>query len=375
MLVKGVSAYIDHTFRPADISVKNGIIAGIYEPGTAPADDETIEASGLLAIPGLVDLHFHGAKGFDFCDATKEAVEALAKYEAANGVVAICPATMTYDEARITKVIEAALEYKNDTSFTLPCYAALEGINLEGPFISKNRIGAQNADYVIPPDKAMICRLLDKGQGLVKLIAIAPEVDGAIDCIRDLSDRVVFSVAHTESDYDTAKEAFECGASHVTHLYNAMPGLNHRAPGVIPAACEAGADAELISDGIHIHPAMVRMAFRIFGPERVILISDSMRACGLANGEYDLGGQTVCVEGRKAVLAEARNTIAGSVTNLFECMTCAISFGVSREDAVRAATENPARSIGIDDRYGKIAVGYTGHFLLVSEEMRLVRVL
>ncbi len=376
MLVKGACVFTEeHIFEQKDILVENGVITGLFAPGSVKEDGETVDAAGLFAIPGLVDLHFHGAKGYDFCDATKEAVEELAKYEASCGVLAICPATMTYGEEKIGEILDTALSHKNDPGKTLPLYASLEGVNLEGPFISKNKIGAQNPDFIIPPDIDTVGRILDRGKGLVKLIDIAPETEGAMDCIRTYSGKAVFSIAHTEADYDTASKAFENGASHVTHLYNAMQGMNHRTPGPIPAACEAGAEAELICDGIHVHPAMVRLTFKMFGPDKVILISDSMRACGLEDGEYDLGGQRVKVSGKKAVLAQTPGTIAGSVTNLYECMKNAYRFGVRREDAVRAATENPAKCIGIFDRFGRIGVGATGHFLLTDKDLDLVRIL
>ena len=376
MIVKGAKVFTEkHIFEPKDVTVANGVITGVFEPGSAPSDEEVVDATGLLAIPGLVDIHFHGAMSHDFCDATKEAVEALAAYEASCGVLAICPATMTYGEEKIGSILDAALSYKNDETKALPGFSEIVGVNLEGPFISKNKLGAQNPDYVIPPDVGTISRLIERGKGLIRIIDIAPETEGAIECIKKYSDRVVISLAHTEAGYDTACAAFKSGASHVTHLYNAMPGMNHRAPGLIPAACEAGAEAELICDGIHVHPAMVRMAFKIFGADKVILISDSMRACGLSDGEYDLGGQKVTVEGKKAVLTESDGTIAGSVTNLYDCMKKAYEFGISKEDAVRAATENPAKSVGAYGRFGKIAEGAVGHFLLTDEDLNLVKIL
>ena len=198
------------------------------------------------------------------------------------------------------------------------------------------------------------------------------ELPGAESFIREVSKDVVVSVSHTCADYETAQMAFRSGATHLTHTFDAMPDLQHRAPGPIPAALEAGADAELIADGIHVHPAMVRLAFRLFGEERMILISDSMEATGLPDGTYSLGGQDVTKRGRRAVLATDPDTIAGSVTNLFDCMrTAVLDMKVPLETAVRAATENPARSIGIEKDYGAIAPGRYVNVVLMDREMNV----
>ncbi|CBL12491.1 N-acetylglucosamine-6-phosphate deacetylase [Roseburia intestinalis XB6B4] len=224
----------------------------------------------------------------------------------------------------------------------------------------------------MPADKEMFLRLQERSGGLIKLVDIAPEEKGAMEFIEQCHDKVKISIAHTCSDYDTAREALEKGVGHMTHLYNAMPGINHREPGPIIAALEAGAEVELIADGIHIHPAMVRTTFRIFGADKVILISDSMEATGLLDGDYQLGGQGVTVKGRKAVLTKDPGVIAGSVTNLFDCMkNCVLNMGIPLEDAVLAATENPAESIGVEKDYGKIAVGNYGNLLLLDKDLQI----
>ena len=248
----------------------------------------------------------------------------------------------------------------------------LVGINMEGPFINLKKAGAQNPEYIMPADKEMFLRLQERSGGLIKLVDIAPEEKGAMEFIEQCHDQVKISIAHTCSDYDTAREALEKGVGHMTHLYNAMPGINHREPGPIIAALEAGAEVELIADGIHIHPAMVRTTFRIFGADKVILISDSMEATGLLDGDYQLGGQGVTVKGRKAVLTKDPGVIAGSVTNLFDCMkNCVLNMGIPLEDAVLAATENPAESIGVEKDYGKIAVGNYGNLLLLDKDLQI----
>lgn len=210
---------------------------------------------------------------------------------------------------------------------------------------------------------------------MIRLLDMAPETDGAMEFIKSCRDKVRISLAHTACTYEIAKEAYALGACHITHLYNGMPDIGHREPGPIPAAAEAKAMAEIIADGIHNHPAAVRMAFELFGADRMILISDSMEATGLPDGKYRLGGQSVTVQGKKAVLSEHPETIAGSVTNLYDCMVnCVQNMQIPLEDAVRAATENPAKAIGVDAEYGKVAPGYYANLVLMDEKMRIQKV-
>lgn len=332
--------------------------------------EAVIDASGLYAIPGLVDLHFHGCVGYDFCDATEEAIQAIADYQASVGVLAICPATMTFSEEIIGNIVDAAAAHKNGTG------ADLVGINMEGPFLSPKKAGAQNPEYFHSPDAAMFSRLQKRANGLIKMCDIAPEEVGAMECIDAIKQEVkAISLAHTVADYEIATEAFARGANHVTHLYNAMPGINHRLPGPIIAASEAGATVELITDNIHIHPAVVRFTFRIFGDDKVVLVADSMMACGLPNGQYELGGQAVTVDGRRCTLTHKPEVIAGSATNLFDCMRYAVKeMGVPLESAVKAASTNPARVIGISEDYGSLSQNAYGNVLLLNKDLELVHI-
>ena len=248
-------------FEKKDVYTDGELISG------KSGDDEVLDAEGCYLIPGLTDIHFHGCVGHDFCDGTHESIEAMAMYEASQGITTIVPATMTLGEDTLQKICEAAASYRNEKGATL-C-----GINMEGPFIAMAKKGAQNGDFVHKPDAEMFRRLNKASGGMVKLLAIAPEVDGAKECIEALKDEVVLSVAHTTADYEEASEAFEHGVHHVTHLYNAMSGLSHRAPGVVGAAADhENVEAEMICDGIHIHPATVRQTFKMFGDDRIILI-------------------------------------------------------------------------------------------------------
>lgn len=357
-------------FQYGTVTVENGVIK---EVSIQDICDEANAERGILEeeiqkryiLPGLVDIHFHGCKGYDFCDGTVEAVHEIAKYEAEHGITSICPATMTLSKEQLVQICRAAAEAEEKN---------LVGINLEGPFIAEAKKGAQNGKYIKKADGALLECLQECSDGKIKLVTIAPEEEGAIDCIKAYGDQFQFSIGHTCADYETAKEAMEAGANHVTHLYNAMPGFTHRAPGVVGAAFDQqDTMVELICDGIHIHPSMVRATFQLFGPNRVILISDSMMATGMESGEYALGGQKVNVKGNLATLEDG--TLAGSVTNLYDCMVNAVHMGIPLETAVGAATVNPARSIGLEEKIGVIAVGRRADLLVVDEKLKLLEVL
>ena len=330
------------------------------------ADGEKIEAQGCYLIPGLTDLHFHGCMGHDLSDGDPKGLEIMARYELSRGVTQICPAGMTLLEEQLTKVCRTAAAHK---AARRPG-AALCGINLEGPFLSMEKKGAQNGDWLHAPDAAMLHRLMEAADGLVKLVSVAPELPGAMEFIETVADQVTVSLAHTTADYDTAAEALRRGARQVTHLFNAMPAFSHRAPGVVGAALDTPeCMVELICDGVHIHPSVVRAVFKMFGPKRVILISDTMRAAGMADGSYTLGGQDVTVRGKRATLADG--TIAGSVTDLMSCMKTAVSFGIPLADAVQAAAVNPARAIGIFSRAGSLDSGKLANFAVLDQDLEL----
>ena len=368
MIVRNAKVFTDGCrFVEKDLVIRDGRIVF----GAAPrADEEILDAGCAYALPGLVDIHFHGAVGHDFCDADEAGLQAIADFEASKGVLAICPATMTFNEEILNGIMDVAAAHKNGRG------ADLVGINMEGPYISPSKVGAQNPKYVMGADAGMFRRLQARSGGLIKLVDVAPEEPGNLDFIRACHGEVRISIAHTCADYDTAKAAFAAGASHMTHLYNAMPGITHRAPGPIIAALEEGAEVELITDGIHIHPAMVRFTFNTFGDDHVILIADSMMACGLPDGQYSLGGQAVTVKGALATLTEHPGTIAGSATCLYDCMRHAVlDMGVPLASAVRAATLNPARSIGIDADYGSLEPGRWGNVVLADEQLNIQKVI
>lgn len=370
MIIKDANIFTqDNRFVKGSVVVENGRFVSIAEqPEHTGEVMEVIEAKGLYMIPGLVDIHFHGCMGADMCDGTKEALDVITQYEASVGVTSVCPATMTIPKDELSAVM------KNAGAYAYHGGAHLVGINMEGPFISPAKKGAQAAENIMHCDYEYFSQLQDAAGGLIKLVDIAPEEAGAMEFIDKVKGTVVVSLAHTASDYDTAMEAIAHGASHATHLYNAMPPLNHRNPGVIGAVRDSDScHVELICDGVHIHPSVIRATFAMFGAQRMILISDSMRATGLDDGEYTLGGQPVTVKGNLATLHDG--TIAGSATNLMDCMRFVVKHaGLPLETAVMCATANPAKEIGIFDEVGSIAVGKKADFVLLDQDLNLAGV-
>lgn len=331
-------------------------------------DGEVIDAEGLLVLPGLVDIHSHGAAGEDFSDGNPEGLKKILQYEKRCGITSYCPTSMTFPKERLRQIFASIKGAQTEDG------ATVVGINMEGPFLDPAKKGAHVEKWIAAPDVAFVRELNQDADGLVRLVTLAPNMDGAEEFIKEMHEEVCISLGHTTADYDCASRAMKLGAHHVTHLYNAMQPFGHRAPGLIGAAMDdPECMVELICDGYHIHPSAIRAAFRMFGPERVILISDSMRATGMENGTYELGGQEVTVKDRKAVLKDG--TLAGSATNLYGCMCKAVEFGIPLEQAIMAATANPARSIGIFDRVGSIRIGKQADLLLVSENLELKRVI
>ena len=350
----------DCEFKSGNLYISNGVISN--EPA---GDSQILESENLYIIPGLTDIHFHGCNGHDFCDGTFESLEAITQYEAQNGITSICPATMTLSEEDLTRVMKAARKFHESNS-------ALAGINLEGPFISPAKPGAQNPKYIIKPDVNMLTRLQDSSGGLIKIAVVAPEVDNGLEFVSQAKNIANISLGHTACNYETASQAFSLGANHLTHTYNAMNPINHRDPGPVIAALEnKNVMIEIICDGLHVHPSIVKATLKLFGDDRVIFISDSTEAAGMKDGVYKLGGLDVIKKGNKATLTDGK-TLAGGACNLMECFRTTVKImNISLETAVKCSSVNPAKCINSLDSIGVIESGRIANLAALDKELNL----
>lgn len=365
--------YLDEDFRlvQGDIEIEDGKILRVGKDLPRKEEDLAVDCAGsYTVVAGFVDVHIHGCAGADTCDATREALEAMAAFLLAHGVTSFCPTTMTTSRETIQAALLAA---KDMMDHPMEGGARVVGVNMEGPFIAKERKGAQKEEDILPPDFPLFQRFYEESGGIVRLVDVAPEQPGGLDFVEKASQLCTVSIAHTTADYDQAKAAFDKGVTHATHLFNAMSGLHHRKPGVVGAVFDdSRVRGELICDGFHIHPAVLRAAFRLLG-DRALIVSDSMRANGMPEGEaFDLGGQMVTVHQGKALLPDG--TIAGSVTNLHQEIKNLVSFGVPFEQAVKAATLLPARAIGLDGEIGSIAPGKRSDLVVLDENLDIAAV-
>ena len=330
------------------------------------ADLEFIDAENHLISPGLIDVHSHGCIGEDATTSDEDGIRRMCKSVAGDGVTAWLPTTMTYPLESLSRTFEMLRRLKEESRTWDG--AQILGINMEGPFISKERKGAHVEEFIIPPNTEYVRQYKD----IIKLITIAPEVPGAMELIKELHDDIHLAVGHTAGGYNEAMAAFEAGATEVTHLFNAMTGIHHRDPGTAGAALTAkNIYCELIADTFHIHKGLFQLVVDC-KKDHLVLITDSMRAAGLPDGEYDLGGQMVHKEGIRCTLPSG--TIAGSVLrlniavkNLYE------NTNLSLPEAIQAASLNPARAIGVDDRKGSIEPGKDADLILVDEQMNVYK--
>ncbi len=357
----------DFRFLKGGFTVERGKFGQIFE---GLDSREAVNLQGALVLPGLIDIHNHGNSNADFSDGSDEGLRKMAAYLGKQGITSFAPASMTlpYDQLERAFLTAKRLHEERPEGCS-----KLLGIQMEGPFFCDKKKGAQNGAYLRNPDVAAFKRLYEVSGGLIRVADLAPELPGSVEYVREVSKLCTVSLAHTDATYEQAKAAIDAGATHVTHLFNAMPPIHHRKPGVIGAAAEnPKVRAELICDGIHVHPAIIRMAFSIFGAERMVLISDALRCCGMPDGKYELGGQDVFLKGKTCTLADG--TLAGSVSNLFDCMKNAVHYGIPLEDAVRAASYNPACAIGAANQVGSIAPGKCADFVICDRDLNCLSV-
>lgn len=368
MLLKN-ARIVDDSFHTVSADIRT---AGEKIEQLAPELDgeAEIDLTGYTVVPGFVDIHIHGCVGSDTSDADAEGLKKICGHLARCGVTSFCPTTMTLSHDAIVKalrVVKQAMEQP-------PEGARVAGVNLEGPYISLHKKGAQAGEYVRNPDFDEFREFYDGCGGIVKIVDLAPECEGADNFIAKASKLCTVSIAHTEADYHCAKHAFDKGITHATHLYNAMPGLSHRAPGVVGAVFDdERVRAEVICDGFHIDPAVIRVTFQMLGENRSVVISDSMRAAGMKDGTYTLGGQTVYVKDGRARLEDG--TIAGSTTNLGQELKNLIEWGVPFRQAIKSVTINPAREIRMEDQIGSIREGKFADLVVLDSNWNIKMVI
>ena len=362
MLYKNAKIFLeDQGFISGSFTVENGCFGEIL-PGLDHG--EGMDLKGACVIPGLIDIHNHGNSGEDFSDGDYDGLVKIGRFLAENGVTSFAPASMTLPYDTLADAFAAGARLKREQP--AGC-SRIVGINMEGPFFSEKKKGAQNAEYLRNPDFEAFKALYDGCGGLVRLVDLAPELPGAVEFTKKAKDLCTVSIAHTDATYEEAKAVLDAGATHLTHLYNAMPGIHHRKPGVIGAGSEKdGVVAELICDGLHIHPSAVRMAFKLF-PGRICLISDALRCTGMPDGQYPFGGQMLTLKNGEARMPDG--ALAGSTATLYQCMCNAVAFGIPVETAINASTIIPAGEAGCGDKLGSIAPGKLADFIICDENL------
>lgn len=332
-----------------------------------PSEHVGIDLKGYTILPGLIDIHVHGAAGADVCDGTPDAIDKISDYLASRGVTTFCATTMTTSCLELEHIIGNVVKCMKGSK----AGARIQGIHLEGPFLCREKCGVQNEKYILSPDIDYFKRLNDCFPGAISIVDVAPEAPNGMSFIEEASRICPVSLSHSDADYDIAREAIKHGLSHVSHLFNAMSPIGHRNPGAVPAVFEAKqVTAELICDGVHLHPAILRMAFSLLGRDRTIVVSDSMRAAGMPDGEYLLGDRKVLVYDKRTSYANGR--LAGSTTSMIDELKNLVQIGIPWEHVIRSATINPARRLGIDSETGSIAIGKYADITVLDSEMNVV---
>lgn len=365
----GLAFCEDGVLRERALVVNGDLIESIGENPVDPRE-LSVDAEGGYIVPGFVEIHMHGAMGADFSDGSYEGNIAMSEFLLRCGITSFLGTTMTLPLEHIAGLFEQARPLIDKE---VDGRSVLRGIYMEGPFISKEKRGAQNEAFIQVPDIQVFRDLFEKSGHAIRIVVIAPETEGGMDFVREAGAICRVSIAHTTADYDTAMEAFRMGANHVTHLFNGMPPFHHREPGVVGAAADAGAFVELICDGHHLHPSVIRAAFRLYGDDKVCLVSDAMPACGMPDGNFDLGGQAVTVRNGAATIASG--SLAGSVTVLTDCFRNAVRFGIPLESALKAVTINPSISAGLDHLVGSFAPGKRADILVLGKDLSLKTVI
>ncbi|MBP5416153.1 MAG: N-acetylglucosamine-6-phosphate deacetylase [Clostridiales bacterium] len=365
---------VDSSFllqRNRTLTIENGMISAISEnsdSGSGGSDE--YDLSGFTLIPGFIDLHIHGALGADTSDGDVEGLRRISLYLAGKGVTSFCPTTMMIPKEKLIRVLRAADAFRKEDAVG----ARMLGVRLEGPFLSKEKCGVQNTDYAMEPSSEYVKEILEGlPDDLISIIDITPELPGTSAFVSEMKDRYVLSAAHTAASYDVCKASIAEGIRHGTHLFNAMEPLSHHAPGSVGALLEdPSVTCELICDGMHVHTAVLKIALAVLGEDRAVVVSDAMRAAGMPDGEYDLGGTMVHVKEGRTDFGNGR--LAGSTTDIHAEFLKLLDLKIPFTTALRACTINPAKVLHIDQMTGSIEAGKYADLVALDEEYRIRKV-
>lgn len=368
-IIQHVKVHLPHQILPsATVWISNGKLKRIeptQEIETIEGDAERIDGNGMWLIPGMIDVHIHGANGYDMMDGTEDSIQEVSRACAATGCTSFLATSVSstiVDLLNMIRSVKAVIGREQG--------ARIAGIHLEGPYLNPKRKGMQNEKYLRHPNLEEMKLIIREAGSLIKMVTIAPELPGGLELISFLKEQgVVIAVAHSDATYEEAKLAFTAGASHVTHCFNGMRPIHHRDPGLIVAAFEEPhVSLQAIVDQVHLHPAIVRLMHRLKGPEGMVLITDALQAMGLGDGNYMFGGHHVTVSEGIARLADG--TLASSTVTMNEALRLTEANGISMEDAVRMASTTPAHILGLS-RKGKIEVGYDADLVLMDERYQV----
>ncbi|MFS0838786.1 N-acetylglucosamine-6-phosphate deacetylase [Paenibacillus sp. 1P03SA] len=357
----------DNSVMSATLWIRDGIIERIESSLSAlpEGDYEFMDGQGHLLIPGMIDVHIHGANGFDMMDGSETSIQEVSRACAATGCTSFLVTSVSSTIEALIAMIRSVKRVAGHEAG-----AKIAGLHLEGPYLNPKRKGMQNERFLRHPDLTEMKEIFDEADGLIKMVTIAPELPGGMELVSFLKERgVIIAVAHSDATYEEAKQAFEAGASHVTHCFNGMRPIHHRDPGLVVAAFEQEhVSLQAIVDGIHLHPAIVRMMHRLKGPDGMVLITDALQAMGLGDGKYMFGGHPVTVSEGVARLEDG--TLASSTVTMNEALRLTVETGISLTDAVKMASSSPARLLGLAAK-GKISAGFDADLVLLDEQFQV----